>query len=211
MIAQEIILQNGADEPSTLEEFHFYNNMSGHDGCLAVASVLNRLTKLTAFRYASARAGPDASAALARSINLHLRNLTSLDVSDCTFSDEGADELAAAVGKQSHLRNLKLRDASLGLEGATKVVKALASNNIQLLVLDLSGNELEDDGVVAIASLLKSQTALKVLRLDENEITSEGLRVGKPLQGFQGVLTGVPVYAGAGGALMGGADGGQGA
>lgn len=176
VIAQEIILQNGADATSTLEEFHFYNNMSGHDGCLAVANVLHKLTNLTAFRYASARAGPDASEALARSVNEHLRSLRSLDLSDCSFEDEGAEQLAQAVAKQPQLQYLKLRDASLGGDGATKVLKALASSNIQLLELDLSGNELEDDGLSAIAPLLKAQTQLKVLRLDENEITSAGLK-----------------------------------
>lgn len=176
VIAQEIILQNGSEATSTLEEFHFYNNMSGHDGAIAVANVLHRMPKLTAFRYASARAGLEASEALVRNINLHLRNLTSLDVSDCSFEDEGADQLAQAVGKQTQLRFLKLRDASLGGEGAKKVLKALASSNIQLLELDLSGNELEDDGLAAIAPLLKTQTQLQVLRLDENEITSTGVK-----------------------------------
>lgn len=176
VIAQEIILQNGSEAMSTLEEFHFYNNMSGHDGAIAVANVLHRMPKLTAFRYASARAGLEASEALVRNISLHLRNLTSLDVSDCSFEDEGADQLAQAVGKQTQLRFLKLRDASLGGEGAKKVLKALASSNIQLLKLDLSGNELEDDGLAAIAPLLKAQTQLQVLRLDDNEITSAGVK-----------------------------------
>ncbi|GAB9466267.1 Ran gtpase-activating protein 2 [Globisporangium polare] len=176
VIAQEIILQNGSEAVSTLEEFHFYNNMSGHDGAIAVANVLHRMPKLTAFRYASARAGLEASEALVRNIELHLRNLTSLDVSDCSFEDEGADQLAQAVGKQTQLRFLKLRDASLGGEGAKKVLKALAASSIQLLELDLSGNELEDDGLAAIAPLLKKQTQLQVLRLDDNEITSEGVK-----------------------------------
>lgn len=176
VIAQEIILQNGPDAVSTLEEFHFYNNMSGHDGCLAIANVLDKMPKLTAFRYASARAGRDASATLARNISLHLRGLTSLDVSDCSFSDDGAVHLAAAVGNQTQLQFLKLRDASLGPDGAEQVLQALAKNNIQLRELDLSGNELEDDGLSALAPLLKTQTQLQVLRLDENEITSAGVK-----------------------------------
>lgn len=176
VIAQEIILQNGKDVPSTLEEFHFYNNMSGHDGCLAVAGVLSKMPHLTAFRYASARAGLDASEKLARSVNANLQHLKSLDLSDCSFEDDGAEQLAEAVGKQKQLQYLKLRDASLGVDGAVAVVKALVKSKIELLSLDLSGNELADEGFEAIAPLLKSQTSLKVLRLDENEVTSEGLK-----------------------------------
>ncbi|TYZ64885.1 hypothetical protein PybrP1_001108 [[Pythium] brassicae (nom. inval.)] len=174
VIAQEIVLQNGADAASPLEEFHFYNNMSGHDGCLAVAGVLHRLPRLTAFRFASARAGPAASAALARAVNAHLCALRSLDLSDCSFEADGAEQLAQAVAKQPELQYLKLRDAALGATGAKKVLEALATSRVQLLELDLSGNELEDDGLAAIAPLLRAQTQLTVLRLDENEITSAG-------------------------------------
>lgn len=177
VIAQEIILQNGQDVTSTLEEFHFYNNMSGHDGCIAVANVLPKMPKLTAFRYASARAGVDASGDLAQSVNANLLQLKSLDLSDCSFEDDGAEQLAEAVGKQKQLQYLKLRDASLGADGAVGVLNAIVSNKIELLELDLSGNELADEGFEAIAPLLKSQSSLKVLRLDENEVTSEGLAV----------------------------------
>ncbi|RLN50924.1 hypothetical protein BBJ29_009981, partial [Phytophthora kernoviae] len=175
VIAQEIILQNGEGAQSTLEEFHFYNNMSGHDGCVAVANVLAQCKNLTTLRYASARAGVEASEEMARSVNTHLRDLQSLDLSDCSFEDDGADQLAEAISKQPNLQFLKLRDASLGAEGAKKVAKALASSKIQLLELDLSGNELEDEGITILAPLLKFQSKLKVLRLDENEVTSDGV------------------------------------
>ncbi|GMF15214.1 unnamed protein product [Phytophthora lilii] len=176
VIAKEIVLQTGKDAESTLEEFHFYNNMSGHDGCVAVANVLAQCKKLTLLRYASARAGPDASEAMARSVNSHLRDLKSLDLSDCSFEDEGTTQLAEAISKQSNLQYLKLRDASLCAEGAEKVAKALSSSKIELLELDLSGNELADEGIAALAPLLKTQSKLKVLRLDENEVTSDGLK-----------------------------------
>ncbi|TMW60553.1 hypothetical protein Poli38472_000595 [Pythium oligandrum] len=181
VIAQEIMLQNGANVVSPLEEFHFYNNMSGADGARAIAKVLPQCSKLRVFRYASARAGPEASADLAVSVGDNLRDLTSLDLSDCSFQDEGAEALAKAVGLQKKLTTLKLRDASLGAEGAELVVQAVVDNGLQLVDLDLSGNELEDDGLTALAALLKTQTQLQVLRLDENEVTSSGLKafVGK--------------------------------
>ncbi|CAI5711656.1 unnamed protein product [Hyaloperonospora brassicae] len=176
LIAQEIVLQNGKETQSSLQEFHFYNNMSGHDGCVAVASVLAYCKKLTLLRYASARAGSEASEHMARGVKDHLRDLRSLDLSDCSFECDGATHLAEAISKQPGLQYLKLRDASLCSEGAAKVAKALSSSKIQLLELDLSGNELADEGIATLAPLLKGQSQLKVLRLDENEVTSEGLK-----------------------------------
>ncbi|RQM27461.1 hypothetical protein B5M09_001291 [Aphanomyces astaci] len=182
VIAKEVVLQQDGVAKS-LETFHFFNNMSGHEGCLAVASMLSGCPNLTSFRFASARAGAAASLQLAQSIGQHVRHLTSLDLSDCSFDDQGAVALAAAISKQTRLKVLKLRDASLGPEGAKLVVAALATAGIQLESLDLSGNELEDQGIANLIGggscgrLLDSQVGLKVLRLDENEVTSKGLAV----------------------------------
>ncbi|RHY33397.1 hypothetical protein DYB32_001645 [Aphanomyces invadans] len=182
VIAQEVVLQQ-AGVAKSLESFHFFNNMSGHDGCLAVAAMLSGCPNLKSFRFASARAGAAASLQLALSIGQHLRHLTSLDLSDCSFDDEGAVALATAISKQTQLKVLKLRDASLGSKGAKLIVAALASAQIQLDSLDLSGNELEDQGLINMIGggnsgrLLDSQVGLKVLRLDENEVTSKGLAV----------------------------------
>ncbi|KAF0695478.1 Aste57867_13721 [Aphanomyces stellatus] len=180
VIATDVVLQNNGATAHSLETFHFFNNMSGHDGCLAIAAMLQGVPNLQSFRYASARAGAAASLVLAQSIATHLRHLTHLDLSDCSFDDQGAVALAAAIAAQPHLRVLKLRDASLGPDGAKLVVEALGKAGIQLESLDLSGNELEDDGVDGLfggAHLLEHQTALQILRLDENEVTSKGVAV----------------------------------
>jgi circadian clock protein KaiC len=67
----------------------------------------------------------------------------------------------------------------------------------------------EHDGRVRKAiSVMKKRAGPHELAIREFQITPAGLRVGEPLKGFQGVLTGVPIYGGSGGALMGGAHGG---
>ncbi|OQR85816.1 hypothetical protein ACHHYP_11335 [Achlya hypogyna] len=175
VIAKEVVLQTPV---ATLETFSFFNNMSGHDGCLAIANMLPGCPHLKTLRYASARAGIEASTALAVAIGSHLTELESLDLSDCSFDDAGVVALTAALRKQRKLKVLKLRDASLGPEGAVAVVKAL--DGVRLTSLDLSGNELEDEGMGNLANgphSLEAQTELKVLRLDENECTSAGLAV----------------------------------
>ncbi|KDO26104.1 hypothetical protein SPRG_08465 [Saprolegnia parasitica CBS 223.65] len=175
VIANEVVLQTPV---STLKTFSFFNNMSGHDGCLAIAKMLPGCPHLTTFRYASARAGLDASQELARAIAANLVHLESLDLSDCSFDEDGVKALTAALRKQTKLRSLKLRDASLGPDGAVAVVRAL--DHVRLTSLDLSGNELEDEGMSNIANgphSLEAQSELVVLRLDENECTSKGLAV----------------------------------
>jgi len=51
-------------------------------------------------------------------------------------------------------------------------------------------------------SVMKKRTGSHERTIREFQITPGGLRVGPPLSDFQGVLTGVPTYGGAGGALL---------
>jgi circadian clock protein KaiC len=65
----------------------------------------------------------------------------------------------------------------------------------------------EADGAVHRAlSVVKKRMGAHENTIRELEITSKGIRVGKPLTKFQGVLTGVPSYGGAQGKLIKGSD-----
>ena len=62
----------------------------------------------------------------------------------------------------------------------------------------------EADGAVRQAiSILKKRTGDHERTIREYRLGSGGLQLGKPLSGFHGVLTGVPVYRGSIGGLMG--------
>jgi circadian clock protein KaiC len=51
-------------------------------------------------------------------------------------------------------------------------------------------------------SVIKTRTAQHERTIREYQIGTDGLQVGEPLREFQGVLTGVPNFAGEGKALM---------
>ena len=51
-------------------------------------------------------------------------------------------------------------------------------------------------------SSIKTRTARHERTIREFQISNNGLQVGKPLQEFQGVLTGVPTFSGEGNMLM---------
>lgn len=66
----------------------------------------------------------------------------------------------------------------------------------------------EHDGRVRKAiSVVKKRTGPHEQTIREFQILPGSVRVGRPLEGFHGVLTGVPVYGGASGPLLGGNGG----
>jgi circadian clock protein KaiC len=51
-------------------------------------------------------------------------------------------------------------------------------------------------------SIIKKRTGAHESTIREYRIDGRGLRLGKPLEGFQGILRGVPVYIGEGQPLL---------
>ncbi len=57
------ILLDGGCPP--LEVLHFYNNMSGNGGAIAVSSLVRACSKLEDFRFSATRSGPEGCLAIA--------------------------------------------------------------------------------------------------------------------------------------------------
>jgi circadian clock protein KaiC len=51
-------------------------------------------------------------------------------------------------------------------------------------------------------SVIKKRTGMHESTIREYRIDSRGLTIGKPLDGFQGILRGVPIYLGQGQPLL---------
>jgi Ran GTPase-activating protein 1 len=104
----DILLFRGA-APTKLTQFHFFNNMSGNGGALALVRVLAASPGLVDFRFATTRAGREGSAAVATAL-AHCPALMRLDLSDNTFAGEGGLALAASLRGMRQLEFLNLRD-----------------------------------------------------------------------------------------------------
>jgi circadian clock protein KaiC len=85
----------------------------------------------------------------------------------------------------------------LGATMATPVdVSYLADTVLMLRYFEAGG------AVRRALSVVKKRSGTHENTIREFRISSEGIRVGEPLTKFQGVLTGVPTFAGAQGALI---------
>ena len=174
LIVEEVLLWRGEDIPTKLTVLHFYNNMSGDGGAVALAKVLPLCPQLTDLRFSATRAGKTGSRIFAQAMS-SLHFLTRLDLCDTTLGSEGASTLAIALGQQKFLEELNLRDTSIGDEGAIVIAGAIAS---PLTNLDLSGNDITATGLTSWIPVFHSiSTTLTSLMLEENELGSSGAKV----------------------------------
>lgn len=178
-LVTEILLEGGC--PGNLKVLHFYNNMSGSAGGVAVANLLHACKasggRLEDFRFSATRSGNEGCLAIAMALQ-GLSRITHIDLSDTTFGLEAAIALAHALTLQSGLKHLNLRDAGLTGAGVIAILNSLSTLPVKpaLEFLDISGNDISEEEMADVGAAIAGGFAgtLQELYLDDNEIASEG-------------------------------------
>lgn len=100
-------------------------------------------------------------------------SLVKLKLYDKPIGDEGAENIAQVLGKNSNLQELRLDKCIIGDEGAAALAQALA-NNSSVTRLNLTENLIGDDGAIALGLMLQHNTTLQKLYLSFNHIGAAG-------------------------------------
>ena len=104
-------------------------------------------------------------------------NLTSINIRACVFGDEGYRLFALAIGSSTSksLRKVQVENNFIVEEGMVDIMTAL-SVHPHLEYLDFDRNHLRKNGCVALATLLRcSATELQHLDISRNNIGDEGI------------------------------------
>ena len=163
-----------------LEKLHFFNNMSGNDGCKSFSRILSKCgPKLNDLRFSSTRAGKQGSllisSALEKLGEKTLQSLERLDLADNSFGLDGAKSLCRALQHCKSLKYLNLSDCLLEAAGIELICKSLCDAEVMLEHLLVSSNELTESGSTHLTKLLKRCTSLKTFYAEENEMGSIGI------------------------------------
>eukprot|EP01035_Chromulina_nebulosa_P023891 gene23891-31003_t len=168
----DILLTSGCPP---LTHLHFYNNMAGNGGAIAIAKVVGINPNIIDFRFSATRSGDEGCTAIANALN-SLLDLERLDLSDNNFGSEGALALANSIKIHTKLSYLNLRDAGIEDEGVEALIESLTESNAPIKYLDLSGNDLSQDSMEIISKYLTNKLTIEELAFDDNEIESDGLK-----------------------------------
>ena len=109
-------------------------------------------------------------------------NLSRIIINDCDLEDDGWRLLALAIGSSKHksLQDVSLTDCNISDEELVDIIDALRMHP-NLTRFDIDGNCLNKDGCKALAILLQhSTTQLNTLNLTNNEIDDEGMDILVP-------------------------------
>ncbi|XP_004495201.1 RAN GTPase-activating protein 2 [Cicer arietinum] len=176
--------------PSTekLRVLHFHNNMTGDEGAFAIADVVKRSPALEDFRCSSTRVGCDGGVAVAVALGT-CKHLKKLDLRDNMFGVEAGVALSKVIPVFVDLTEIYLSYLNLEDDGAEALANALKESAPSLEILDMAGNDITAKAAVSVAACISSKQFLTKLNLSENELKDEGaVLISKALEGGLGQL-----------------------
>ncbi|KAL9684596.1 hypothetical protein QQ045_022037 [Rhodiola kirilowii] len=161
--------------PSTekLKILHFHNNMTGDEGAVAIAEIVKRSPALEDFRCSSTRVDSEGGVALSEALG-SCTHIKKLDLRDNMFGVEAGLALCEPISRFSDLTEVYLSYLNLEDEAATAILNALKDSAPSLEVLELAGNDITAETASALAACLQAKQFLTNLNLSENELKDEG-------------------------------------
>eukprot|EP00944_MAST-04C_sp_MAST-4C-sp1_P004576 g4576.t1 len=169
----EVFLSN--DRNSLTQIDMSYNELGPKVGkSLGKAMRLNQNLKECNFRW------NDFAGGAAKAICNSLRDngvLISLDLSFCSIDDDAVVVLAKVLSfATSKLIAVHLGDNKIGPKGCRSLCRVLKDTNRKLKLLDLCGNSVREDGIIALSSMLKVNDTLCYMGFD---IKRAGVKLGE--------------------------------
>ena len=101
-----------------------------------------------------------------------------IEIVNCEISANAAIVISDFLKRNETFKNLKLSQSTVSIEAIEHIMKAIQTNtNTSLEMLDISSNNLCDDGVIVISKYLKHNRTIKELNIAGNIITEQGAKI----------------------------------
>eukprot|EP01028_Stygiella_incarcerata_P012978 TRINITY_DN81007_c0_g1_i1.p1 TRINITY_DN81007_c0_g1~~TRINITY_DN81007_c0_g1_i1.p1 ORF type:complete len:1144 (+),score=386.39 TRINITY_DN81007_c0_g1_i1:84-3434(+) len=158
-----------------LESFNLSSNQVGSKGCAEIASAMSKCPALRRLELFANRIGAQGASAIAQ----HLYSSSSLVVLNLWNNSLGPSG-GRHIGILLHRHNVRLRELYVGAndlqdEGMIALARGLQENR-SLQILDLSSNHATDRSADAVAVALKQNESLHQINLRGNLLTAAGCR-----------------------------------
>lgn len=102
-----------------------------------------------------------------------LKVVTTLNVSGCNITNQGADLLAAVLSETVSLENLNLSNANLNSTKAIKINNAL-KNISSVKVFSVNNNDITDESTNSMVAVIHGNSLLEKLNISHNKLSYSG-------------------------------------
>ncbi|XP_057710176.1 NACHT, LRR and PYD domains-containing protein 12-like [Corythoichthys intestinalis] len=172
------ILSKGLASPNCiLESLNLSRCHLDKGSCHLLASVLSSPSNLKSLDLRGNKLSNEAVEILSKGLASPNCILESLDLKSCKLGKGSCHPLASVLSSSSNLRHLDLSHNDLSDKWVEILSKGLANPNCKLESLDLKSCKLGTGSCHPLASVLSSPSNLKHLDLSENNLSDEGVEI----------------------------------
>ncbi|XP_028762186.1 RAN GTPase-activating protein 1-like isoform X1 [Neltuma alba] len=158
-----------------LRKLDLRDNMFGVEAGVALGKVIPAFADLTEIYLSYLNLEDEGAEAIAIALKESAPSLEILEISGNDISAKGAASLAACIASKQFLTKLNLSENELKDEGAILISKALEEGHGQLNEVDLSTNAIRRSGARLLAQAVVRKAGFKLLNIDANFISDEGI------------------------------------
>ena len=146
-----MVLSQVFTSSNTLSVLDISDNDIGPEGAACFADLRNVL--IHDLRMAECKLGPTGADKIGVML-YHNNSIVSIDLSDNDIEDSGVERLVYHLIKNNKLQHLNLWDNEITAVGANHLRRLIVTDHPTLTSIELSNNELKDEGVLVILSSL---------------------------------------------------------
>ncbi|XVF72409.1 hypothetical protein PTKIN_Ptkin12aG0119300 [Pterospermum kingtungense] len=164
-----------------LKKLDLRDNMFGVEAGVALSKALSLFADLTEVYLSYLNLEDEGADALANSLKESAPSLEVLEIAGNDITAKGAASLSACIASKQFLTKINLSENELKDEGAILIGKALGEGHGQLIEVDMSTNASRRAGARVLAQAVVTKPGFKLLNINGNFISDEGIDEVKEL------------------------------
>ncbi|XP_026393276.1 RAN GTPase-activating protein 2-like [Papaver somniferum] len=170
-----IALVEALGKCSNLKKIDLRDNMFGVEAGVALSKALSSHAGLTEIYLSYLNLENEGAIALVDALKENAPSLEVLDMAGNEITLEAAPALAACIAAKESLTKLNLSENELKDEGTILIARALENGHKQLKEVDLSTNAMRRAGARVLAQAVVNKPEFKLLTINGNYISDEGI------------------------------------
>ncbi|GAV85719.1 LRR_6 domain-containing protein/WPP domain-containing protein [Cephalotus follicularis] len=169
-----VVLSEALDNCLHLKKLDLRDNMFGVEAGVALSKALHKHADLTEAYLSYLNLEDQGAIAIANALKESAPSLQVWEMAGNDITAQAAGAIAACIAAKQHLTKLSLAENELKDEGAILIGKALEDHS-QIKEVDMSNNSIRRAGARLLAQVVIQKPGFKLLTIDANFISEEGI------------------------------------
>ncbi|KAL2506189.1 RAN GTPase-activating protein 1 [Abeliophyllum distichum] len=170
-----VALSEALEGCKNLKKLDLRDNMFGVEAGVKLSEALSKHEYLTEVFLSYLNLEDEGAIAIANTLKETAPSLGVLEMAGNDITAEAAPSVAACIAAKKALAKLNLSENELKDDGAIPISKALEEGHDQVTEIDMSQNSLRRAGARSLAQALVHKPELKLLNVNGNFISDEGI------------------------------------